>query len=130
MWTLFVIWVSWHSVLSVPCSLVATCWERVDLFALFYLMFLSLSHMVSWASCGILLYEFLILTFLVLDIYFSEEARVVSSILLRLAFVCIFVCVLVSFPNSAMDWSDVICDRGISRSFGFHFIPIMTISRI
>ena len=28
-----------HAVLSVPCSLVATCWERVDLLALLYVMF-------------------------------------------------------------------------------------------
>ena len=36
--------------LSVPCSLVITCWERTDLVALGSVMFpsvLSLSHMVS-----------------------------------------------------------------------------------
>ena len=27
-----------HTVLSVPCSLVVTCWERADLLALLYLM--------------------------------------------------------------------------------------------
>ena len=28
-----------HAVLSVPCSLVVTCWQRVDLLALLYTMF-------------------------------------------------------------------------------------------
>ena len=43
-------------VLSVPCSLVVTCWEKADLLALLYVMFscvLSLSHIVSWIGCGI-----------------------------------------------------------------------------
>ena len=40
-----------HTVSSVPCSVVITCWERADLLTLLYVMFscvLSLSHMVSW----------------------------------------------------------------------------------
>ena len=44
-----------HTVLSVPCSLVVTCWERADLLALLYVMFLvflSLSDIVSWVRCG------------------------------------------------------------------------------
>ena len=51
---LFVICV--HTVLSVPYSLVVTCWEKNDLLALLYVMFLcvsSLSHMMSWVRCGI-----------------------------------------------------------------------------
>ena len=36
---LFVIFVSCHTVLSVPCSLVVTCWERADLLAHLYGMF-------------------------------------------------------------------------------------------
>ena len=55
-----------HVVLSVPCSLVVTCWKRADLFALLYVVFycvLSLSHMVYWVGCGnpdlcLLLYNF------------------------------------------------------------------------
>ena len=44
-----------HSVLSVPYSLVATCGERTDVYALLFVMFLlflSLSHMMSWVRCG------------------------------------------------------------------------------
>ena len=40
LWILFVICVSlYHTVLSVSCSLVVTCWERADLLALFSVMF-------------------------------------------------------------------------------------------
>ena len=39
LWILFVICVSYHTVLSVPYSLVVTCWERADLLALLYVMF-------------------------------------------------------------------------------------------
>ena len=35
----FLICVSCNTVLSVPCSLVVTCWERADLLALLYVMF-------------------------------------------------------------------------------------------
>ena len=46
-----------HAILSsVFCSLVVTCWERVDLLALLYVMFffvfLSLSDGVSLVKCG------------------------------------------------------------------------------
>ena len=33
-----------HNFLSVSCSLVITCWERTDLFALLYVFFLVLCH--------------------------------------------------------------------------------------
>ena len=39
LWIHFVICVSWHTVLSVPCSLVDICWESADLLALLYVMF-------------------------------------------------------------------------------------------
>ena len=45
----------YHAVLSVHFSLMATCWERADLSALLYVMFLvflSLSHVVAWVRCG------------------------------------------------------------------------------
>ena len=47
-----------YAVMSVPCRLLITCWERVDLLALLCVMFscvfkLSLSHMVSGVRCGI-----------------------------------------------------------------------------
>ena len=38
LWILFVISVSCHSVFSVPCSLVVTCWEMADLLALLYVI--------------------------------------------------------------------------------------------
>ena len=44
-----------YNVLSVPCSLMITCWTRQDLLALLCMMFpcvLSLSHMVSLVKCG------------------------------------------------------------------------------
>ena len=44
-----------RTVLSVPCSIVVTCWERVCLLALLCLVFscvLSLSKMVIWVMCG------------------------------------------------------------------------------
>ena len=41
-----------HAFLSVYCSLVVTCWERANLLALLCVMFLSLSHVVSWVKCG------------------------------------------------------------------------------
>ena len=52
-----------HAVLSVPCGLVVSCWERANLLALLCVMFscvLSLS-LVSWVRCGICLYLFLII---------------------------------------------------------------------
>ena len=39
LWILFVTGVSCHTVLSFPCSIVLTCWERVDILALLYVMF-------------------------------------------------------------------------------------------
>ena len=40
LWILFVICVSCHTVLYVPCSHMVTCWERADLLAFLYVMFL------------------------------------------------------------------------------------------
>ena len=40
LWILFAMCVSCHTVMSVLCSLVVTCWEGGDLFALLYVMFL------------------------------------------------------------------------------------------
>ena len=45
----------YYSVLSAPCSLVITCWEKADLLALFCVMFpcfLSFFHMLSQVGCG------------------------------------------------------------------------------
>ena len=53
-----------HTVLSVPCSLVVTCWERADLL-LWFLVFLSRLHMVSWVRCGASLYRFLIFAYFI-----------------------------------------------------------------
>ena len=42
-----------HTILSVPCSLVVTYWERADLLALLYVMFfvfMPLSNMMSGLS--------------------------------------------------------------------------------
>ena len=43
-----------HDFASVLCCLVVTCWERADLLALvgMFIVFLSLSHVVSWVRCG------------------------------------------------------------------------------
>ena len=40
-----------HTVLSVPCSLVVTCWQRADLLALLYMMF---SCVFVIFQCGVL----------------------------------------------------------------------------
>ena len=47
---------------SVHFCLVFTCWERADLLAIVgdYIVFLLLSHVVSWVWCGTGLYRFLI----------------------------------------------------------------------
>ena len=43
-----------HAFASVHCCLVVTCWDRADLLALLvmFIVFLLLSHVVSWARCG------------------------------------------------------------------------------
>ena len=51
-----------HAFASVHCCLLVTCWERADflgscLWCL--IVFLSLSHVVSWVQCGTSLYWFL-----------------------------------------------------------------------
>ena len=40
--------VSCHTVLSVPCSLVVTCWERADLLTLLYVMFSCVLSFFIW----------------------------------------------------------------------------------
>ena len=39
LWILFIICASCHTVLSVPCSLVVTCWEKADILGLLCVMF-------------------------------------------------------------------------------------------
>ena len=61
------------TVLSVPCSLVVTCWERADLLALLYVIFpcvFAPLHMVSCVRCGILLCGFVIFAFFLTLILF------------------------------------------------------------
>ena len=43
-----------HALASVYCCLVVTCWERVETLALsvMFIVFLLLSHVVSWIRCG------------------------------------------------------------------------------
>ena len=43
-----------HAFVSVHPCLVVTCWERADLLALvgMIIVFLLLSHVVSWVRCG------------------------------------------------------------------------------
>ena len=64
LWFVFRVFL-WHTVLSVHCSLVDTCWDRADLLALciVFLEFLSLSLMVSCVRCGTWLYRFLSFAF-------------------------------------------------------------------
>ena len=57
LWIIFAVCISCHTVLSVPCSLVDTCWERADLLALLYAMF---SCVFVTSRCSIWLYRFLI----------------------------------------------------------------------
>ena len=46
-----------HTVLSVHCSLVVTCWERADLLALLYVMlFVCFYHFPMWCpELGVIL---------------------------------------------------------------------------
>ena len=65
----------YYTILSVPCSLFVTCWERADPLALLCVMFscvLSLSHMVSRARFGTWLYWFLVFAFFLTSIWFSQ----------------------------------------------------------
>ena len=55
-----------YTVFYVPCRLVITCWEIVSswLSCMWcFLVFLSLSHMVSGVRCGNLFHQFLIIAF-------------------------------------------------------------------
>ena len=74
LWILFVIMFHvclYFTVLSVPCSLVVTFWERAELLALLCVMFLCvflLSHIESWVRYGtpdlcLLLYFIIFFTF-------------------------------------------------------------------
>ena len=70
----------YHTVLSVHCSLVITCWESADLLALLsviFLVFLTFSHMVSRVGCGALLYRFLVFAF-----FFTFKCILLAYILL------------------------------------------------
>ena len=66
LWILFIICVSYHTVLSVPCSHVVICWERTVILALLYVTF-SFVYVTSpycgWIRCGIGLYGFLVFAF-------------------------------------------------------------------
>ena len=63
LWIFFVICVCLcHTVMSVSCSLVVTCWERADLLTLLY-VFLCFCHFPIWVSCDTWLYRFLIVAF-------------------------------------------------------------------
>ena len=41
-----------HAIASVHCCLVVTCWERADLLLVMFIVFLLLSHVVSYVRCG------------------------------------------------------------------------------
>ena len=52
---MFMFHVCFYAVLSVLCSLVITCWDRVDLLVVLCLMIfcvLSLSNMMAWVRYG------------------------------------------------------------------------------
>ena len=59
LWILFVICASCfrHAALSVPCSVVVTCWERADLLALLYLMFSGFCHFSIWCPRSDLVFD-------------------------------------------------------------------------
>ena len=48
----FFICVSCHAVLSVPCSLVVTCWEMANLLALLHVMFTCVFVTYSYVVLG------------------------------------------------------------------------------
>ena len=60
-----------YAILSVPCSLVNTCWKRVDLLCVVFSCVLSLLHMVFWVRYGTSLYGFLIFACL---LYMNSDA--------------------------------------------------------
>ena len=37
-----------HTALTIPCSLLVSCWERADLMALLYVVFLVFCHVPIW----------------------------------------------------------------------------------
>ena len=41
-----------HAFASVNVCLVVTCWERAGLLLVMFIVFLLLSHVVSWVRCG------------------------------------------------------------------------------
>ena len=42
-----------HAFASVYCCLVVTYWERADLLLVMFIVFLLLSHVVSWVRSGV-----------------------------------------------------------------------------
>ena len=79
-----------HAFLSVHCKLVVTCWERANLLALLYVcfrVFLSLSHVVSWVSCGNWLYRFLIFSFLLTFLASRDLVMVIWNLIMGQKFV-------------------------------------------
>ena len=71
----------YFTVLSVPCSLVITCWERADLLAIFSAMFscvLTRSHTVSRVWCDTWLYRCLIFVF-----FFTIKIYALDSVVFK-----------------------------------------------
>ena len=85
LWILFIICVSCHTVLSAPCSLVVTCWERADLLALLYVIFscvfVTFQHGVL---CQVLCLIVWIPDLCLLPYFYSQTCRLVirSSLLI------------------------------------------------
>ena len=60
-----------HAVLSVPCSLVVTCWERADLLALLYMMFSCAFVTFQYGVLGRVWYLIVLIPDLCLPLYHS-----------------------------------------------------------
>ena len=61
----FLFYVSiYYAILSIPCGLVAACWDGMAPRLWCCLLFLLLCHVVSRVQCDALLYQFLIFTFI------------------------------------------------------------------
>ena len=65
-----------HTVLSVSCSLVITCWERVDLLALLYVMFSCVFVTFLYGILGQVWYLIVLIPDLCLLPYFYSEITV------------------------------------------------------
>ena len=68
LWFMFVC----HTVLSVPCSLVITCWERADLLAFLYLMFSCVFVTFPYSVLGQVWYLIVLIPDLCLLPYFKS----------------------------------------------------------